>query len=49
MKNNKTIIGYTCIYNLGTLNYFNPKLQLKDTEFADRYKLKNLFTELTES
>ena len=38
--------GYASTYNVKILNYFNPKLQLKDTEPAIRNKLIDLFSEL---
>ena len=37
--------GYASTYNVGILNSFNPKLQLKSTEFAVENKLKKLLTE----
>ena len=39
-------IGYSSTYNVGILDYFNPEVQLKDTESAIKNKLKDLFTEL---
>ena len=32
--------GYVNTYNVGILNYFNPEVQLKITEFAIKIKLK---------
>ena len=37
--------GYASTYNVGISNSFNPKLQLKSTEFAVENKLKKLLTE----
>ena len=37
---------YASSHNAGILNYFNPDLQLKDTESAIKNKLKGLLTEL---
>ena len=38
--------GYATTYNVEILNSFNSELQLKDTESAIRYNLKNVLTEL---
>ena len=38
--------GYSSTDNVEILNYFNPELQLKDTESAIKNKLKKLLTEL---
>ena len=38
--------GYARFFNVEILNYFNPELQLKDTESAIKNKLKKLLTEL---
>ena len=38
--------GFTSTYNVETLNSFNPAIQLKDTESADKNKQKNLLSEL---
>ena len=38
--------GYASTYNVKILNYFNPGLQLKDTEPAIRNKLIDLLSEL---
>ena len=53
-KNVKTTIKahafkcYTSFYNVKVLRFFDPKLQLKDTESAIKNKLKKLLTELRE-
>ena len=39
---------YTSFYNAKVLRFFDPKLQLKDTESAIKNKLKKLLTELRE-
>ena len=45
-KNNKTISYvykvYASTYNVEILNYFNPGLQLKNTEYAIRNRLKRI-------
>ena len=38
--------GYVSSYNVEILNYFNPDLQLKDTESAIKNKLTDLLTGL---
>ena len=38
--------GYAITYNVEILNFFNPELQLKDTESIIKNKLKKLLTEL---
>ena len=38
--------GYVSSYNVETLNSFNPKLQLKDSESAIKSKKKELLTQL---
>ena len=38
--------GYASTSSVEILNYFNPKLQLEDTEYAIRNKLIDLLTEL---
>ena len=35
--------GFTSNYNAGILTFFNPELQLKDTEFAMKNKLKKYY------
>ena len=37
---------YASTYNVEILNYFIPELPLKDTEFTNRIKLKDLLTEM---
>ena len=39
-------IGYESFYNIEILNFFNPELQLKDTESAIKNKLIDLLSEL---
>ena len=38
--------GYKSTYNVEILNFFNPELQLKDTESAIKSKLIELLTQL---
>ena len=38
--------GYVSTYDVEILKYFNPELQLKDTETEMRNKQKDLLTEL---
>ena len=38
--------GYANTYNNEILKSFNPELQLQDTEYTIRNKLKDLLTEL---
>ena len=38
--------GFASTYNVETLTYFNPELQLQDTESANKSKLTELFTQL---
>ena len=38
--------GFASFYNVEILNYFNPELQLKDTESAIKSKLIDLLLEL---
>ena len=38
--------GYPSTHSVKIFNSFNPELQLKDTEYAIRNKLKYLLTEL---
>ena len=38
--------GYASTYCVKTLICFNPELQIKDTEYANRKKLIDLLTEL---
>ena len=38
--------GYASTYNIEIVNYFNPELQLKDTETAIKNKLIELLTQL---
>ena len=48
-NNNKTSTcfqNYPYTYNVEILNSFNPELQLKNTEFTIKNKLKNLLNEL---
>ena len=45
MKQPCTYEGYGSAYNAKILNYFNPELQLRDTESAIRNKLKDLVKE----
>ena len=45
-KRSHAFKGYASSYNVEILNYFNPKLQLKDTESKNKDKLTNLWTEL---
>ena len=37
---------YASSYNVEILNYFNPELQLKNTESGIKNKLKDLLSEL---
>ena len=41
-----TFRNYTHAYNVAVLKVFNPELQLENTEFAIKNKLKNLLIEL---
>ena len=38
--------GYASTYNVGTLSFFNPELQFKDTISATKSKLVELLTQL---
>ena len=38
--------GYASLYNVDILNYFNPELQLTDTESTTTNKLIDLLPEL---
>ena len=38
--------GFGGSYNVEILNFFDPELQLKDTEFAIKIKLKKILSEL---
>ena len=40
-KESQAYRGYAGTYNVKILNFFNPKLQLKNTESAIRNKLKD--------
>ena len=46
MKQFNTYHGYASFYNVQILNFFNPEVQLQDTESAIRCKLRDLLTEL---
>ena len=48
MKITKQSYAYKCYaraYNVAILNFFNPELQLKNTESTIKNKLKDLLTE----
>ena len=38
--------SYACTYDVEILNYFNPQIQLKDTESSMKNKHKKLLTKL---
>ena len=49
VKITKQSYAYKCYaraYNVAILNFFNPELQLKNTESTIKNKLKDLLTEL---
>ena len=46
MKRSHAYKGYASSYNVQILNYFNPELQLKDTETTIKNKLRDLFSKL---
>ena len=43
LTENMLFNGFTSNYNTGILTFFNPELQLKDTEFAMKNKLKKYY------
>ena len=45
-KREHTFKGFASTYSVEILNYFNPELQLKDTESAIKSKLIELLTQL---
>ena len=45
-KHTHAFKGYASSYNFDILNYFNPELQLKDTESGIRNRLIEILTEL---
>ena len=45
-KREHTFKGFASTYNIESLNYFNPELQIKDTEYAIKNKLKKLLSQL---
>ena len=45
-KAEHTFKGFASTYNIESLNYFNPELQIKDTEYAIKNKLKKLLSQL---
>ena len=46
MKKCHAYKGYASLYNVDISNYFNPELQLTDTESATTNKLIDLLSEL---
>ena len=46
MKRSHAPNGYASFYNIEIINYFNPGLQLKNTESSIKNKLKDLLPEL---
>ena len=38
--------GYASSYNVEILNYFNPELQLKDTNYAIKNKFKKIIVSI---
>ena len=43
LTENMLFNGFTSNYNAGILTFFNPELQLKDTEFAMKNKLRKYY------
>ena len=45
-KQARAFEGFASSYNIDILNFFNPKIKLRDTESSIKNKLKKLLTEL---